>query len=171
MKTFTKLSEAFRAVQLDLDNALQAVVSKFSTLWYTDMGYSLDSGLYLDGVKGGLGLPHAYRDRYGDDVPKEERLFLCYSLWSNDEFETSDGGDLSAAEAEFIIRCYASNKWARALQENFLTYMGVLDDLQTEMDGAGWIVSELERAGDVDSIDFDTYVFFVSALVIKKKEI
>ena len=169
IKKFDCLKDLFETLQEDLDTALSLFASGSGSVWLLDTGIYLDTGYDLDSGDGGLQTPHAYRDQYGDDAPKEERIFLVYSLSGNETFETADGGDFSASEPEFLVRVYADKRWTRSGKDNFGTYMSLLDYLPDTLHSYGWTVSTVERVGDIDMIGYDTYVFYVGGLMVKER--
>ena len=169
MRKFDSLKDLFAVIQSDLDTALELYAEASGDVWLLDTGILLDTGYSLDTASGGIRTPHAYRDQYADDAPKEERLFLVYSLSGSEEIESADGGIFAAIEPEFLVRVYADKKWTRSSKDNFDTYMSLLDYLPEALYEYGWTVSDVERVGDVDMIGFETYVFYTSGLIVRNR--
>lgn len=169
MRKFNGLKELFETLQEDLDTALQIFAESTGSVWLLDTGILLDTGYILDTSSGGLQTPHAYRDQYAADAPKEERLFIVYSLSGQDEVESADGGAMIVTEPEFLIRVYADKRWTRSNRDSYGTYMSLLDYLTDTLYEYGWTTTQAERVGDVDSIGYETYVFYCGGLIIKDR--
>lgn len=169
MRKFEKLRDVFESLQADLDLALEFFAEQSGDLWLLDDGVLLDTGYLIGERRGGVDVPHAYRDQYGDDAPKEERLFVVYSLSGVDQIETANGGDFVVNEPEFVVRVYASKRWTRSSNDAFGSYISLLDFLPDTLYEYGWDVSDPSRVGDVDDIGFETYVFYVSGVQIKER--